>query len=149
MSSWVCTIDRIVVDVREPVPCLSTLGGGGEGIRLHETPQLRVIPARVVEVDIPFLHLPGIAVIRWAYALGISGRAPGMVKGLTYQVSIPIRNRAHAPQLIPIDAAHNAILLHRDALPKVPTFQLYLKATVEINNNKICYQLNIKCFSSY
>ncbi|MGI6251161.1 MAG: hypothetical protein ACOYKD_07380 [Anaerolineaceae bacterium] len=79
MSARICTIDRIVVDVREPVPCLSTLGGGGEGICLHETAQLRIIPAGVVEVDITFLHLTGVGVVGWGSASRVARLARGII----------------------------------------------------------------------
>ena len=61
--------------------------------------------------------MPGIGVVGGVCALGVPGCAPGVVEDFTDKGTGTIRNRADAPQLVTIEVAHHAIILHRNALP--------------------------------
>ncbi len=77
MSTWVGISQGVVVDIRVSVKRLGALNlQGHDRVGLHEQPQLRVIPSALVEIDVSFLHLPGIAIIGGTCALGISNLSP-------------------------------------------------------------------------
>jgi len=57
--------------------------------------------------------MTGIAIISLLYASSAACCAPGVVEGFTYLVSIRIRHRAHAPQLITIKVINFTVLIHR------------------------------------
>lgn len=74
-------------------------------------------PDGIVKVDVAFLHLTGVGVVGWVSTLGVPRRAPGVVEGFTDKRTRTIRHRADASQLIAIQVAQHAIILHCNPLP--------------------------------
>ena len=71
--------------VEAPLKFLGTLGWGDDGVGLHEPADVRVVPTRAIIVDVTFPHLPGVAIVGWGSAIGVPGRAPGVIEQLAYQ----------------------------------------------------------------
>ena len=83
MSAWIRIPDRIIVDVRIPIPGLRALcPGRDDGIRLGESPNRRIEPARAVKIKpkLGLFPLTSELVVRAERAGGVARFTEGFVQ---------------------------------------------------------------------